>query len=487
MKDNIKVNDRILWTIFPFFLLCTNLDVIITILSPFKITSSLRTFVAVLVYVVIDCIMLFFFFKNLRKSEKKHKDLLLIAGIIALIYAGPLFWNLKTEGFVAFVKLIQYFLFVGPVFFMGIQLASDKNGIKKCLDAFKPYEFILSVGGVIYIAVLFVATQGAFSIGNLSYGYIAYMFLTGMFFCIARAFFYDRFSTVVWLKIVVFWIAINYTGTRSAFLCGCIFFIGVGVFVVAKGKCNNRGTVKKYLILLCVAVIITLGCKAIVPEGARLNVVNQDFIYELSSDQEAHETFVWDVQSHTKKNINEFYLNYIINSSLKQSESTKKLHNDIKNEKYCIIKPVESKDKKYCETYTVHWQRINLYKAAFKEFQKHPIIGNGALYFVNKYDGIFPHNVILECLADYGALGTICFVGFILLEVVAVCKIIIRTKNSALLLFLIILLSYIPMYLLYTSLYSNSFLIFTLLSLTLIIKVEQQNRCVLNERFLNWK
>ena len=49
--------------------------------------------------------------------------------------------------------------------------------------------------------------------------------------------------------------------------------------------------------------------------------------------------------------------------------------------------------------------RDSLYKIAWNHFTDHPFLGLGFAGFIKKYNG-YPHNIVLEFLADYGILGS---------------------------------------------------------------------------------
>ena len=72
--------------------------------------------------------------------------------------------------------------------------------------------------------------------------------------------------------------------------------------------------------------------------------------------------------------------------------------------------------------------RGTLFKIALKEFQKSPIFGMGPGSFSVKYS-MFPHNVILELLAETGIVGTAVIVILVLFALIRLIKPALKDKN----------------------------------------------------------
>ena len=73
--------------------------------------------------------------------------------------------------------------------------------------------------------------------------------------------------------------------------------------------------------------------------------------------------------------------------------------------------------------------RTNIYSSAFSDFLKSPIWGNGIGYFPSAHNIIYPHNIILQVLAEGGILLGIPIIGIIIYCIYALIFGIIENSN----------------------------------------------------------
>jgi O-antigen ligase len=100
-------------------------------------------------------------------------------------------------------------------------------------------------------------------------------------------------------------------------------------------------------------------------------------------------------------------------------ESTLYFYKALLDPEEYVSKPVSS----------IH-SRILLYKGAFKDFLEHPFIGVG---LGNSSGGIgFPHNILLEILAELGLLGFMLFLPMLYLTVKTIIRFIREEKDNSL-------------------------------------------------------
>ena len=182
--------------------------------------------------------------------------------------------------------------------------------------------------------------------------------------------------------------------------------------------------------------------------------------------------YVYDVINKQTKDINSVFEYNIVNNSYTKDETEKILHDDIKNKtgKYIIV---EDNKNNEAEQFTYKYNRPNLWNTAFKEFLKHPVFGNGIFHYQSKYVGTFPHNLVLEIMADFGLIGLFVIIWFIYGIIQNLFKSIKRGNNSDWKLYVFIL-SYFPQYILYTTLYNNGIFIFSILALVYSILINKK-------------
>jgi O-antigen ligase len=106
--------------------------------------------------------------------------------------------------------------------------------------------------------------------------------------------------------------------------------------------------------------------------------------------------------------------------------------------------------------------RVYLFSTAINELKISPIFGNGPLHYQQKYEGTFPHNLVFELMADFGIVGVVIVFLIVAYIYLSALRNAFKTKNRELGMLLTMLTMYIPMYLAYTSFYSNGFFIFTI-------------------------
>lgn len=115
----------------------------------------------------------------------------------------------------------------------------------------------------------------------------------------------------------------------------------------------------------------------------------------------------------------------------------------------------------------MNFNRTNLWTNAWREFLKNPIFGNGPLSYANKYNGYFPHNILLEVLCDFGIAGFLILFGSISVFLFLYLRLLRKSRSTNRAYFLLFSLLSIPCYLLYTTWYANAKILFTLVFLGL--------------------
>ena len=152
---------------------------------------------------------------------------------------------------------------------------------------------------IIYIAMQYLSDNrdenGVVIIRNMTYGDMGYLFLTG--FIVSLIEICEKRSFIAYAGIVLFSLAIFFSGTRSAMLCVIFSVLLFAVFSIFGASKRRRAAV---IIIAAAAVIIVVSMFAI-PAGSRLNFIHFDItssdfsIKDLIFETKADETFDRDV------------------------------------------------------------------------------------------------------------------------------------------------------------------------------------------------
>ena len=418
------------------------------------------TIVSVFLFCILDIILLVNYLFTLNYSNIKSLYILIMTNII---YCFPNFVKLDIY------LIIQYIVFVLP-FTLVIGFIYNKNAISiffNYTEKLSKYIFFLAI---IYTIILFSGNftyNGYVRLDVFSYGDIAYALLP--FLISDLMYFIDTKKKIILFRCVFYFVVIIYTGTRSAIMCCALAYI-ICLFIFFTKSNKSKKEVMNIMLRIVIICLILFGLiNAFLPEGSRLNVVKDNFIYELGNK---NKLYVYDVINKQTKDINSVFEYNIVNNSYTKDETEKILHDDIKNKtgKYIIV---EDNKNNEAEQFTYKYNRPNLWNTAFKEFLKHPVFGNGIFHYQSKYVGTFPHNLVLEIMADFGLIGLFVIIWFIYGIIQNLFKSIKRGNNSDWKLYVFIL-SYFPQYILYTTLYNNGIFIFSILALVYSILINKK-------------
>lgn len=426
--------------------------------------DSIKTVLSTGLYCLLDLYLGLYFLKVLRN----HFNGFAVAAMAVVGVLGGVPYLLQGR----FEGLLQYVIFVIPFLLICYLCIFDEDGLPRFFRSLDQFSWFAAVMAVVYVVLLFAVADeatGAITIVGMHYGDIAYALTP--FYIYTMMLTLHRTTWKELLRLVIFFVAICYTGTRSALI---IMFFSIIVYVVlfllVRGF--HRNLLLKGVALVLGGVVLFTLCSKIVPSSSRLTVA-QDGIYEIHEQEAANAddtNKVFNVDTQEYQTVNLVYIHYLVESDLPRLETEKLLHDDIVHQtgKYIVVTDSQAEE---LSTFTLHMNRIVLWSSAFQEFLKAPIFGNGSLYYQAKYN-YFPHNIILELLCDYGVVGTLLFV-------LLVCWITIRAlvyvhkryraqaKQDVIgyLSAIVLGLSFAPMHLLYTGFYSNTMLVFLVMIL----------------------
>ena len=376
-------------------------------------------------------------------------------------------------------SLAQYCVFTLPFALCGGLLAAEEDGVERFLRCLEK----ISVGAVFfalgYILLLFLGTPdktGMINIAEFSYGSVAYALVP---FCFTEIELVLRGKQRWWIhgiRGMVYLCAIIYSGTRSAALCVACAAV---MQILFHWKSVKEAGWKRALSAGAALAACLCLCFCVTPKGSRLNMIKNDPLYELQYEDSYT---VINVATGRPATMGSTFDYYVSRNTCTREETVRILREDIVNHtgRYLQV-PAEHQEK--AENYIYHLSRVHLWNLAVMDIEKAPVFGNGILHYQMKI-GKFPHNVVLELLADTGVVGCVLFFAFMGFAFVTLMIRAIKTRNQSLGTLLCLVVLYIPMYLLYTSLYSSGPLLFSMVAmLGLLLKshaAAPQNKTIKN-------
>ncbi len=467
---------KIIAAIGVFLFISPNLNIPESILSYCGISDhSTIKLISVGIFCVLDVLLVLAFFK----ARPKAKTYLLLV-IFNAIYILPHVINRD------FTVIMQYGLFIVPTTVFAVMLSGDESVKQKFYDYLRIATYVMMAIAVLYIMMLYISDDrdeyGMIAIHNMTYGDMAYLFLTG--YVVSLVDMVERRSPISYAGLAVFSLAVFFAGARSAIMC-IVFAALLLIFTLLISKMGKRRAMFALLALIITIVTIATGM-VIIPDGSRLEVINKDDSSNISVENLIPETRktkakvfkVIYVPTGEKRRIYDIYEEEILNNDCKKSETEAKLREDFKSGRCEYIKLVEENpdDRNRVEKYFIRMNRDYLWKAAYKEFKKNPVLGNGPCYFKNKYDNYFPHNVLLEAMVDYGIVGLVLFSALGLYCFIKGLRHCMLKKNANVILIFLLLFSHLPRYLLYTTIYCNATLAMTVVFYIALGKLAKNER-----------
>lgn len=208
------------------------------------------------------------------------------------------------------------------------------------------------------------------------------------------------------VMIVVHWVAIYSSGTRGATLCVICFLC----FLIAS-KLISREKIKRSAIAAGIMIVILVFNLFIyAPAGMKWLGRMDMFLQGLLSGQ-----IITSQDSDRIENIIDDLVNApTLGHSLTEPSATEPQETEPQETESVILEEGEIRN------------RGTLFTLALKEFQKSPVTGMGPGGFSVKYLK-FPHNVILELLAETGLIGTLIVVLMVLIAIIKILKL--ASKN----------------------------------------------------------
>lgn len=429
---------------------------------------------------LLDKFLLIYFFKEGKRKFILKALLFTAIFCIPSVYGILKYGSWITEEYNNQMEMISVFLqfivFKLPISLVLISIIV-KDRIRNFLIDFKYYGIILAPFCFWYIIRMLIGENRAdnfyLSVGNMSYMAIANICVVTMMGISLSFIYYEnkiKWEIISGICIFVLWLSALYSGTRSIFIVGLFFS---SIILVWKLIFDKRLSIKKVGIVAGIIILTTVFSFLVwAPENSGVVKRMENFIYEKDSRSEEI-TMQGQLSEERGNEIEQIYINYIVEQEQPYSESLKQIRSDIKMEEGSIVQLNDSENKDILLKYNIHFNRIALWNFAFNEFEKKPVLGNGIMYFQNKYVGYYPHCILLELLVDTGIIGTSVFVLamiYLLIKCVKVAK-----YNKDRMCLVILGISFAPVYMLSTGLYIDNMLVYTIWAMMFMVLNEREH------------
>lgn len=337
------------------------------------------------------------FLASLRRSRLPGKTWIL-GGLAVLFFVFSFAEGLRRVGYNAswFEFFTHAVCFVLPAFLAGICCALSHSE-RAFLRHMEQLSLFLFPGALIYF------NFSVFNVNPSTYaralGVIAYMsfansimpVLLAHVICFAKnadwefPFIGKKTSRPQLLRacfILVYWVAVIGSGTRSTLLSVAVFCVVWSVSAIRQKDYFFRALCLS--LAMCGLLVFNLTVYA--PPGMSKTGATsrmQDFILNVVETGEINTLGKWRESEELLESLNE-----IVASS--------------------EVCPYETRN------------RMTLYKLAWKEFLKSPLTGMGLSGYAVKYEK-YPHNAILEALAEMGALGAL-YLALVVYTFIRMCR-----------------------------------------------------------------
>lgn len=464
MREEVPTYKKIMAGIGVFLFISPNLNILESIFTYCGIEShDIVRIISIIIFAVIDVILAFMFLK-----AKPSLKMYLILIIFNAIYILPQVIN--HDG----TAMMQYCLFIAPITLFAIMLSKDYD-IKNLFMRYMGFAAkLIILVAIIYILLLYFGTnrdeKGMLIIENMTYGDMAYLFVPGFIITIIEM--VEKNKIINFAGIVILSVALVFAGARSAILCAvCGIILYWGLLLL--GKAPNEKHIRMLIVTL-LTLASMFGGMFILPDGSRFEVLDievdatdlsENIIFERKEYNSKAVNVIYAPTGEERK-LRDIYIDEILNNDRPKAETEYYLRKDVadNNQEYIIL--IDEADREAAEVYHIRMNRDYLWAAAIAEFKKSPLIGNGALYYKNKYDKFFPHNIFLEAMVDFGVVGLIILTALGIYCFVRGLKYYFKEKDTMLLQLIVLLYSLLPSYVLYTTMYSNAYLAVTIILFT---------------------
>lgn len=402
------------------------------------------------------------------KAKNKSKILicLVIPCVWIMMYVIALFkYGINFERLFQFA---QFLVFGFQMYFSAVCIVYE-NKFRVFIDNYMLYGLILMPFMIFYIIRLLFTDPNQLgdvdfigvNFAGMSYMTIAYAFLPILVIMSCKIIFFDetKRTRIISVAILVLsWVVIVYTGTRGTIICVAWYLVVLAIYGVIVGRKKYLVKVLGMVLFICAFYVFSIHAWSPMASGSAGRL--QDFNYDsdIYHEQSNIRMNVPVENNSNKVSIQDFKLEYIINHDQNITISESELSRNEANGKK-IVDFIDPKEEKKFKQYDLYFGRNMMFRAAFDEFKKSPVVGNGPFYYQNKYN-VYPHNIVLEILCDLGVVGLVLLVSVVLILLIKLFKLIGDRKDVGIIILLCFV--YVPQFMVSGTVYLNYILIFSI-------------------------
>jgi hypothetical protein len=422
--------------------------------------NLIRTAVSMVGHAIVLLCSIVVFIKLWR--DEKYSIIFLIKFLaIPIVYAIFYMIAIISRGFstILVTHASQFVALSLPVYVVAVYCARYRCGIT-LLRGIEKWGVVLLPAAIGYIMrVLFLSEIISLNfpvtdLGIFSYLTLAYYFLPP-FVCSLLLITFNKMSTKVYLLrtgvIIIFCAAIVASMTRGALIC--VAFVTICILLYALITRHNRKTavINTGVVILTTVIVFTMPLTVSVLQNMVQSI--QQGVQEAQGTQGTQG--VQEAQKKDKKSIKGVQVRLFT----AEYEMTGK---DVDTGEYIIISNPKTLDKLILDDKKVdneyRFDRPALYYLALGEFNKSKIFGMGSLAFQEKYNGYYPHNMLLEFISELGLIiggAVILFIAWLFIRLLLRTK---KDKNAAYM--FLYICAFIPMLMVSGTIWCSPMLLF---------------------------
>ncbi len=341
-----------------------------------------------------------------------------------------------------------------PAFIFAISIAIERTE-ETFIKCFKWYALIIAPLMLYYIIRLFITpsfVEKLNNLGTLDYLVLGYTLVPILIFCIIDLFLYkgkNNYLNIV--LIIILWVAIVFTGAKGPLVCMLVFLFFFTVYVLVQ-KQKDKTIFWLFTIMAFILLFLLLVYS---PPSAGLYRMNI-FINDLKNKN---------IQSAQMQEKDKELISNLAENASPTKDIQKVLTETPENP--------QAEGNQTPSLAMVNWDRMFQYKMAIKEGNNAPFTGLGPMGYTLKY-GLYPHNIILELIADFGYLIAILFVLIVLILVIFLYR---KGKSDKIVAcMLLYIISLVPGEMLSSTVYSSVGLLFALGYACAILKLTSKKK-----------
>ncbi len=420
-------------------------------LHAFDDIRRLASIVILCVFWGISLLKLLFLYLDYTSERKKILLLCCIPALWIVVFIGAILqFGIQDK---IIITLRNFGIYCIPAFIFAISIAIERTE-QAFIKGFKWYAVIIAPLMIFYVVRIIITPEFVYeysNLGALCYLNIGYVLAPIILFYILGLFLYRNNNLLDIGIIILLWIALIFTGAKGPLLYLLMFILLFVLYLLVK-KRKEKSVFGLLTAMVCILLFFffvysppSAGVHRITNFNQNLKHKIVQFVATMDEEREQISTVIKEDSPATS--IKE-------NMAKAQEVPTSATSNNILTNEPEIIK-----EQPPALLYHNGWERMYLWKLAIAEGNNNPFTGLGPMGYTLKYE-FYPHNIILELIADFGYLITTLFIIIVLVLISFLYR---KSKNDRIIacMFLYII-SCIPGVMLSGTVYNSTALLFAL-------------------------